>query len=91
VAPPPSIPPITGNDAQEFAVNPILTFFGKAMCKVIRLNDSISHGGTVTSIAATHFTVEGIRVAYEEHKTSCGATLQSTVANFGHYSSLFVD
>ncbi len=55
------------------------------MRKVIRLNDPTSHGGTVASIAATHFTVEGIRVAYEEHKTSCGATLQSTVANFGHY------
>ncbi len=86
------------------------------MRKVIRLNDSTSHGGTVASVAATHFTVgcialarvgdqttcplhgdgtiiegdphhtiDGIRVAYEKHKTSCGATLQSTVANFGHY------
>jgi uncharacterized Zn-binding protein involved in type VI secretion len=55
------------------------------MRKVIRLNDSTSHGDTVASVAATHFTVGGIRVAYEEHKTSCGATLQSTGAHFGHY------
>ncbi len=84
------------------------------MRKVIRLNDPTSHGGTVASVAATHFavggialarvgdqttcplhghgtiiegdphhTIDGIRVAYEGHKTSCGATLQSTVANFG--------
>ncbi len=55
------------------------------MRKVIRLNAPTSHGDTVASVAATHFTVGGIRVTYEGHKTSCGATLQSTVTHFGHY------
>jgi uncharacterized Zn-binding protein involved in type VI secretion len=84
------------------------------MRNVIRLNDPTSHGGTVVSVAATHFTVggiavarvrdkctcplhgigtitegdsnhtiDGIAVAYNGHKTSCGATLTSTVTNFG--------
>ena len=84
------------------------------MPNVIRLNDATSHGGNVTSVTATHFTVggkavarvgdkctcplhgdgtiiegdphhtiDGIRVAYAGHVTSCGATLQSTVTNFG--------
>lgn len=85
------------------------------MQKIVRLNDSTSHGGKVVSAAATNFTVggtavarvgdkatcpihgdgtiiegdqhhtiDGVRVAYEGHQTSCGATLQSTVPNFGH-------
>jgi uncharacterized Zn-binding protein involved in type VI secretion len=84
------------------------------MRKVIRLNDPTSHGGHVSSITASHFTVggisvarvgdkctcplhgdgkiiegdqrhtiDGIPVAYEGHKTSCGAVLSSTVSNFG--------
>lgn len=84
------------------------------MRKVIRLNDPTSHGGKVSSVTATHFTIggiavarigdkftcprhgdgtiiegdphhtiDGIGVAYEGHKASCGATLQSTVPNFG--------
>ena len=83
------------------------------MSNVIRLNDPTTHGGTVTSVAATHFTVggvavacvgdpascpvhgagtiiegelrqtiNGIQVAYDGHKTSCGATLKSTLTNF---------
>ncbi len=83
------------------------------MRSIIRLNDPTSHGGSVTSVTATYFTVEGIAVArigdkctcpvhgdctiaegdphhvidglvvaYEGHKTSCGATLKSTVINF---------
>lgn len=85
------------------------------MPNVIRLNDPTSHGGKVTQVAATHFTVGGaavacvgdactcpihgpgtivegeashtiggIAVAYDGHKTSCGATLVSTVTNFSH-------
>ena len=85
------------------------------MRKVIRLNDPTSHGGTVLSVAAAHFTVgglpvarvgdrifcplhgdgtiiegdpqhtiDGVAVAYEGHKTSCGAILMSSVDNFGH-------
>lgn len=86
-----------------------------AMPNVIRLNDPMSHGGQVTKVAATHFTVDGIpvacvgnacvcpvhgpvtivegesrhtiggvAVAYDGHKTSCGATLTSTITNFSH-------
>ena len=85
------------------------------MPNVIRLNDPTSHGGKVSKVAATHFTVGGLAVAcvgdtctcpvhgpvtivegeakhtigglpvaYEGHKTSCGATLVSTVNNFSH-------
>lgn len=85
------------------------------MPNVIRLNDPTSHGGKVTKVGATHFTVGGvavacvgdactcpihgpgtivegeanhtiggIAVAYDGHKTSCGATLVSTVTNFSH-------
>ncbi|WP_429203710.1 PAAR domain-containing protein [Massilia sp. UYP11] len=83
------------------------------MPNVIRLNDPTSHGGKVTRVEATHFTVGGIAVAcvgdkcvcpihgegtivegnsrhtiggasvaYDGHRTSCGATLTSTVDNF---------
>ncbi|HEY0489523.1 MAG TPA: PAAR domain-containing protein [Telluria sp.] len=83
------------------------------MPDIVRLNDPTTHGGTVTSVAATRFTVSGIPVAcvgdacscpihgigtivegdqhhtidgkpvaYDGHKTSCGATLKSTVTNF---------
>lgn len=88
------------------------------MPNVIRLNDPTSHGGKVTKVVATHFTVGGIAVAcvgdsctcpvhgsvaivegeavhtiggvavaYDGHKTSCGATLISTLTNFSHNSS----
>lgn len=83
------------------------------MPNVIRLDDPTSHGGKVTSVAATHFTVSGkavasvgdqcscpihgngtitegdplhtingVAVAYDGHRTSCGATLTSTIASF---------
>ena len=83
------------------------------MPNVIRLDDPTTHGGSVTSVAATHFTVgginvacvgdlvscpvhgagtiiegephhaiNGIQVAYDGHKTSCGATLKSTLSNY---------
>lgn len=85
------------------------------MPHIIRLGDPTDHGGQVTQVSASQFTVggiavarvgdqcscpktghshcviaegnphhkiDGIAVAYEGHKTSCGAVLQSTVANF---------
>jgi len=86
-----------------------------AMPDIIRLNDPTSHGGKVTAVAATPFTVGGIAVAcigdecacpihgdgtivegepmhkingksvaYNGHKTSCGATLISTITTFTH-------
>lgn len=86
------------------------------MPNVIRLGDPTSHGGKVVSVAATHFTVDGIpvacvgdacscpigghddctiaegdpghvidgvAVAYDGHKTTCGAALIATVGHFG--------
>jgi len=83
------------------------------MPDVVRLNDPTSHGGKVTQVEATCFTVSGIAVArvgdkcacpihgettiiegearhtiggiavaYDGHKTSCGAVLMSTMGNF---------
>lgn len=83
------------------------------MPNIIRLDDPTSHGGAVTKVEATNFTVGGIAVAcvgdkcvcpvhgngtivegdsrhtingmavaYDGHRTSCGATLTSTVSNF---------
>lgn len=53
---------------------------------VARVGDKITcplHGdGTITE-GDPHHTIDGIGVAYEGHKASCGATLQSTVPNFG--------
>jgi uncharacterized Zn-binding protein involved in type VI secretion len=83
------------------------------MPNVIRLDDPTSHGGKVTNVTATYFTVsgkplacvgdkcscpihgdgaiiegdshhtiDGTAVAYDGHKTSCGATLTSTITTF---------
>lgn len=42
------------------------------------------HGqGTIVEGEAKH-TIDGVAVAYDGHKTSCGATLSSTVKNFSH-------
>jgi uncharacterized Zn-binding protein involved in type VI secretion len=41
------------------------------MRKIIRLNDPTTHGGIVSSVAATHFTVGGIAVACIGDKTTC--------------------
>lgn len=86
------------------------------MPNVIRIGDPTDHGGKVTQVSATQFTVggiavarvgdqcscpkmghsncvivegnprhkiDGIAVAYDGQKTSCGAVLKSTIANFG--------
>lgn len=83
------------------------------MSNVIRLGDPTSHGGTVVSVTATWFTVDGVAVArvgdkcscpihgdgtikegnprhvidgvavaYDNHETTCGAKLASTVTSF---------
>lgn len=41
------------------------------MPDVIRLNDPTTHGGTVVSVAMTHFTVAGLPVARIGDKCSC--------------------
>ena len=41
------------------------------MRKIIRLNDSTSHGGKVESVGATHFTVDGLGVARVGDACSC--------------------
>jgi uncharacterized Zn-binding protein involved in type VI secretion len=41
------------------------------MRKVVRLNDPTTHGGTVVSVTATHFTVGGVAVARVGDKCVC--------------------
>ena len=41
------------------------------MSNVVRLNDPTSHGGKVTSVAASHFIVDGVAVACVGDKCSC--------------------
>ena len=63
------------------------THFTVGGIAVARVGDKCtcpSHGdGTITE-GDPHHTIDGVRVAYEGHATSCGATLKSTVTNFGH-------
>ena len=53
---------------------------------VARLGDKTScprHGnGTIIEGDPRH-TIDGIPVAYEGHRTSCGGTLQASLDNFG--------
>lgn len=49
------------------------------MRKIIRLNDTTSHGGKVVSVTATHFTVGGIAVARVGDKTSCPVHGQGSI------------
>ena len=41
------------------------------MPNIIRLKDPTSHGGNVTNVSATHFTVAGIAVARAGDKCTC--------------------
>ncbi len=68
---------VSGVSAPHFIVG------GKA---VARLGDQCTcplHGDGSITEGDPHHTIDGIAVAYEGHKTSCGATLLSTVDNFG--------
>ncbi len=62
------------------------THFTVGGTAVARVGDKCTcpmHGpGTIVE-GDPHHTIDGKQVAYEGHKTSCGATLISTVANFG--------
>jgi uncharacterized Zn-binding protein involved in type VI secretion len=61
------------------------THFTVAGVAVARVGDKCMcpvHGpGTIVDGDPNH-TIDGIRVAYEGHKTSCGATLISTLTTF---------
>ena len=61
------------------------THFTVGGIAVARVGDKCTcplHGdGTITE-GDPHHTIDGIRVAYEGHQTSCGALLKSTVTNF---------
>lgn len=41
------------------------------------------HGSATITEGDPNHTINGIPVAYNGHRTSCGATLKSTVSNFG--------
>ncbi|MES3023303.1 MAG: PAAR domain-containing protein [Pseudomonadota bacterium] len=61
------------------------THFTVGGIAIARLGDKCTcplHGDGTIIEGDTRHTVDGIPVAYEGHKTSCGATLTSTVANF---------
>lgn len=49
------------------------------MPNLARLNDPTTHGGTITNVSATHFTVGGMTVPCERGKCSCPCTLYSIV------------
>ncbi|WP_444846246.1 PAAR domain-containing protein [Duganella caerulea] len=54
---------------------------------VARVGDQCScpipgHGICVIIEGNAHHVIDGIPVAYDGHKTSCGAVLQSTLSNF---------
>ena len=42
------------------------------------------HAACTVAEGDPHHTIDGIAVAYDGHKTSCGATLQSTIGNFSN-------
>jgi uncharacterized Zn-binding protein involved in type VI secretion len=59
------------------------TVGGIALARVGDKTTCPLHGdGTITEGDPMH-TIDGIGVAYEGHKASCGASLQSTVDSFG--------
>ena len=53
---------------------PVACVGDKCMCPI--------HGAGTIVEGDAHHTINGTRVAYDGHKTSCGATLQSTIATF---------
>ena len=59
------------------------------MPSVIRLGDQCAcpktgHDGCVIAEGDPNFVVDGLPVAFEGHKTSCGAVLQATAPVFSH-------
>ena len=64
------------------------THFTVAGIPVARVGDLCicplkGHDGCTVAEGDPHHTINGIPVAYEGHKTSCGATLQASIGNFG--------
>ncbi|MFL6660270.1 MAG: PAAR domain-containing protein [Massilia sp.] len=62
------------------------THFKVGGIAVARVGDRITcpiHGDGEIVEGDQHHTIDGIPVAYEGHKGSCGAVLTSTVSNFG--------
>ncbi|MES3022692.1 MAG: PAAR domain-containing protein [Pseudomonadota bacterium] len=49
------------------------------MRRIILLNDPTSHGGQVSSVTATHFTIGGIAVARVGDKCTCPLHGQGTI------------
>jgi uncharacterized Zn-binding protein involved in type VI secretion len=62
------------------------THFTVGGVAVARVGDRITcplHGDGTIVEGDPHHTIDGMRVAYDGHQASCGATLLSTVSNFG--------
>ena len=49
------------------------------MRNIVRLNDPTSHGGSVVTVAATHFTVSGVAVARVGDKCTCPLHGEATI------------
>ena len=61
------------------------TYFTVGGLAVARVGDKCTcplHGDGTIAEGDPHHSIDNIPVAYEGHKTSCGATLQSTAPNF---------
>lgn len=68
---------VTSVSANQFTVGGI---------PVARIGDAVTcpiHGAGTIIEGDAHHVIDGIGVAFEGHKVSCGAILQSTVNNFG--------
>jgi uncharacterized Zn-binding protein involved in type VI secretion len=62
------------------------THFTVGGIAVARVGDKCTcplHGDTTITEGDSNHTIDGVPVAYDGHQTSCGATLTSTVTNFG--------
>jgi uncharacterized Zn-binding protein involved in type VI secretion len=64
------------------------THFTVGDIPVARVGDVCScpikgHNGCTIAEGSFDHSIDGIAVAYDGHKTSCGAVLKSTVGNFG--------
>ena len=64
------------------------TYFTVAGIAVARVGDKCScpikgHDNCTIAEGDPHHVIDGIAVAYDGHKTTCGATLSATIGNFG--------
>lgn len=69
---------VTASGAPHFTIDGIAVALKGDPCSCPKKG----HKGCVIAEGDPDHTVDGVPVAYEGHKTTCGATLISTAANF---------